>query len=360
MRKLLILQAMGCILFAIIIIILHILNIFSPISVIILYFIMGIANIINARIMLIKPIEEISTHDELTGCYNRVKLDSKIGEYENYKTYAIIFFDLNNLKAANDTHGHDYGDTILIRASNQLRYWHTYGDLYRIGGDEFIVVVPNAIKSRLEKILNKWYDTLSILNTETLPEFKGQVIDILEDYFEEHHVNIPCTDKDDAIKDGEDPSGLAIIYGEDYDKIGDEIEYYINLKKSDDKPVKFEPSEMRAISGKLVDIAAGLLEKITDNAVRTASISNMNKDKKELRHKIADTFAEWRLYGQTYYVSHRVDGRYHTEVVACSIEDAIKKSDYNFQEADFGELECIDSYANAVEDETGNIVWDRA
>ena len=199
-----------------------------------------------------------------------------------------------------------------------------------------------------------------ILNTETLPEFKGQVIDILEDYFEEHHVNIPCTDKDDAIKDGEDPSGLAIIYGEDYDKLGDEIEYYINLKKSDDKPVKFEPSEMRAISGKLVDIAAGLLEKITDNAVRTASISNMNKDKKELRHKIADTFAEWRLYGQTYYVSHRVDGRYHTEVIACSIEDAIKKSDYNFQEADFGELECIDSYANAVEDETGNVVWDRA
>ena len=86
----------------------------------------------------------------------------------------------------------------------------------------------------------------------------------------------------------------------------------------------------------------------------------MNKDKKELRHKIADTFAEWRLYGQTYYVSHRVDGRYHTEVIACSIEDAIKKSDYNFQEADFGELECIDSYANAVEDETGNVVWDRA
>ena len=132
---------------------------------------MGIANIINARIMLIKPIEEVSTHDELTGCYNRVKLDSKIGEYENYKTYAIIFFDLNNLKSANDTHGHDYGDTILIRTSNQLRYWHTYGDLYRIGGDEFIVVVPNAIKSRLEKILNKWYDTLSILNTDYKDQF---------------------------------------------------------------------------------------------------------------------------------------------------------------------------------------------
>lgn len=200
----------------------------------------------------------------------------------------------------------------------------------------------------------------TILNTETLPEFKGQIVDIFEDYFEELKIDIPCSDKIEAVNDGEDPDGLAIIYGEDYDTIADTIDSYISAKKSDNMPIKFDAQEMRAISGNIVDNASTLLQKITNTEVRDNAIARMNKDKKELRHRIADTFSNWNLYGNDYYVTHRVEGRYHTEVHACSIEDAIKKSDFNFSGADFGELECIDSYANIVEDETGNVVWDKA
>lgn len=132
---------------------------------------MGIGNVANARNMLMKPIEEISVHDKLTGCYNRVKLDNKIPEYENYSNYAIIFFDVNNLKKMNDIHGHDDGDKLLIDASNQLRFWHEYGDLYRLGGDEFIVVVPNVSKSQLESILTMWHKEQPVLNQSYNDDF---------------------------------------------------------------------------------------------------------------------------------------------------------------------------------------------
>lgn len=171
MKKLVILQIIGIILFIILAFFLQLTGHFSFVSVCALYIFMGIGNIINARIMLMKPIEDISIHDKLTGCYNRFKLDSTIPEYENYKSYAVIFFDINNMKKVNDTYGHDAGDQILITASNQLRFWHKYGDLYRLGGDEFIVVIPNVRSVVIEEILVKWYQKLPALNEDFSDDF---------------------------------------------------------------------------------------------------------------------------------------------------------------------------------------------
>ena len=170
-KKLIFLQVLGILLFANICRLLVYFNLFSFTSVIILYTIMGITNIINARHMLMKPIEDISIHDKLTGCYNRVKLDSKIPEYENYKEYAIIFFDLNNFKLVNDRYGHDDGDKVLIKAADQLRFWHKYGDLYRIGGDEFIVVAPNMTRLSLEPPFISWFNNLPNLNEDYDDDF---------------------------------------------------------------------------------------------------------------------------------------------------------------------------------------------
>ena len=154
MKRLLILQIIGCLLFAGLVALLWAIGIFSPVSVVILYVFLGLCNIVNARTMLMKPIEHLSTHDKLTGVYNRIKLESKIPEYEKYSDYAIIFFDVNNLKKVNDIHGHHAGDKILIGAANQLRFWHKYGYLYRIGGDEFIVVVTNMPETKLDPIVH--------------------------------------------------------------------------------------------------------------------------------------------------------------------------------------------------------------
>lgn len=59
---------------------------------------------------------------------------------------------------------------------------------------------------------------------EDVPEFIGQLIDIFEDFLEERNITLNNPDIDDAIADGQDPEGLAIIYGTDYGDLQCELE----------------------------------------------------------------------------------------------------------------------------------------
>lgn len=71
------------------------------------------------------------------------------------------------------------------------------------------------------------------LKQEDIPEFKGQAVDILEDLLDEHDAVIPNEDRDNEIENGEDEECLAIIYGMDYDVIGDVVESIANRYLTD-------------------------------------------------------------------------------------------------------------------------------
>lgn len=60
-----------------------------------------------------------------------------------------------------------------------------------------------------------------------------------------------------------------------------------------------------------------------------------------------------------YYVTYRFGARYIAEVEANSVEEARKKADQEFCNADFGDAEDIDGENIMVEDEDGNYVWER-
>lgn len=102
-----------------------------------------------ASIIERKKIEEklhkLSHTDELTGIANRRHfmnhVDALITESEQYKRqFSILFIDLDHFKAVNDTHGHEYGDQILIDAAQRIQSHLRETDLVaRLGGDEFIV-----------------------------------------------------------------------------------------------------------------------------------------------------------------------------------------------------------------------------
>lgn len=78
--------------------------------------------------------------DCLTGFYNRFFLQERCSELLDSEHVGLVFLDINNLKVTNDTLGHNAGDELLLDFSNKLREFYPDAQIYRMGGDEFLVV----------------------------------------------------------------------------------------------------------------------------------------------------------------------------------------------------------------------------
>ena len=124
-------------------------------------------DIITERINKVNSETYKSEHDGLTGCYNRVHLENVKSMYEYSQSVAIIFIDVNNLKRMNDEFGHEAGDALLKSAAVKLNYWNNHGDVYRMGGDEFMIVILNKRPDYINKLISQWYPTVGILNRDT-------------------------------------------------------------------------------------------------------------------------------------------------------------------------------------------------
>lgn len=93
-------------------------------------------------------------HDDLTGLRNRRSLKDDLNQWinENKPTnqMALIFLDLNRFKFVNDTLGHNIGDRILQSVSKRLFiHLHEKAELYRFGGDEFIIVLKHQSREEV-------------------------------------------------------------------------------------------------------------------------------------------------------------------------------------------------------------------
>jgi diguanylate cyclase (GGDEF)-like protein len=103
-----------------------------------------------------------SQHDQLTNAANRFLLENRLDEVIAYATrndtqFALIYIDLNQFKGVNDLYGHRVGDVYLQQAaqrfSEKLRGMDT---LARVGGDEFIALIPTArSRAEVEEIGNR-------------------------------------------------------------------------------------------------------------------------------------------------------------------------------------------------------------
>jgi len=92
-------------------------------------------------------IEQLAFYDSLTGLPNRSLLRDRVQQVLTHSTRhknhgAILFIDLDNFKALNDTKGHNIGDLLLIEVAKRLQDCVRSSDtVARMGGDEFIVVL---------------------------------------------------------------------------------------------------------------------------------------------------------------------------------------------------------------------------
>lgn len=113
---------------------------------------------------LVKRLENLSYYDQLTGAKNRHAMDEYIETASANKSIGVLFGDVMGLKKLNDTKGHSAGDTLLINAFISLAQHFSDYSIFRIGGDEFLVLCSGiteedmrsrttALRTTLEKNL---------------------------------------------------------------------------------------------------------------------------------------------------------------------------------------------------------------
>lgn len=100
----------------------------------------------------------ISLHDPLTGVFNRNSFEQDLIKLESGHSddYGIIICDVDGLKLVNDTLGHEVGDKILIAATQAINKSLTSSEhLFRIGGDEFAVLVYDGSEDLVKGICTR-------------------------------------------------------------------------------------------------------------------------------------------------------------------------------------------------------------
>lgn len=106
-----------------------------------------------------KKIEQQACTDFLTGLYNRMccerDLAWHIGEADKiHQTGALLYLDLDDFKHINDGLGHQYGDILLKSISHSFQKIEGIKNTcYRMGGDEFVIIVPPDYYGRLQEII---------------------------------------------------------------------------------------------------------------------------------------------------------------------------------------------------------------
>jgi diguanylate cyclase (GGDEF)-like protein len=102
-----------------------------------------------------------ATHDQLTGLYNRAAFEEALelslkNAKKEKKKFALLYLDLDEFKAINDTFGHDFGDEVLIHVSRKIEQCLRNKDIKaRLGGDEFAAILNNIESSTITETLAK-------------------------------------------------------------------------------------------------------------------------------------------------------------------------------------------------------------
>lgn len=119
------------------------------------------------QLLKVNLLKKKANIDELTSAYNRKFAFEKIQHYiDNNLLFSLIYIDLDKLKTINDTYGHLAGDNYIINFSSIVIENLGIDDIFaRIGGDEFIVIMPksneNTTKEFIEKISKIMDNTIS-------------------------------------------------------------------------------------------------------------------------------------------------------------------------------------------------------
>jgi len=108
---------------------------------------------------LMNEMNYISQYDKLTNVHNRNAMENRVDEFENNtEPVGIIYADINGLKVTNDKHGHDAGDLMIQKAATLMKKSFDAEQIYRIGGDEFVIFVPSCTQNQFDTWVQEFRD----------------------------------------------------------------------------------------------------------------------------------------------------------------------------------------------------------
>lgn len=133
-------------------------------------YVAGMVQDITEHKQLEEQLQQLASHDALTQLPNRrageehaAYLLAMAKRNQTSLTFAVIDFD--NFKTVNDVYGHQKGDEVLILITKALRESLRGSDyLYRWGGEEFVILLPETQLDKGVAVSNKWHQTLKEIN----------------------------------------------------------------------------------------------------------------------------------------------------------------------------------------------------
>jgi diguanylate cyclase (GGDEF)-like protein len=119
-------------------------------------------------------LEELTVRDALTGVNNRAYLERhapRILDFAARKNLPVhlLFIDLNGFKAVNDTLGHEAGDQVLVGVAQAIRAMVRKYDIFvRMGGDEFVILLPDTDRDMAAIFTQRLRQTLAGIDVSAL------------------------------------------------------------------------------------------------------------------------------------------------------------------------------------------------
>jgi diguanylate cyclase len=118
-----------------------------------------------------EKIQYLSYHDQLTGLYNRHFFEEELLrlDVERNLPFTIAMLDVNGLKLTNDAFGHEAGDLLLKKVAKVLKNECRTDDIIsRIGGDEFIILLPKTSPAEADLIVKRIYKAIDEQKTDNI------------------------------------------------------------------------------------------------------------------------------------------------------------------------------------------------
>lgn len=162
----------------------------------IMFMVLGhfIVSILRRR-NLVRRLETLSYYDQLTGALNRHGMNEFIAHVDHEESIGIVYVDVTGLKKVNDTKGHLEGDALLLSPYQCLVDHFDEKDVFRIGGDEFLVMGNRIKKEDMERRLKNMEKNMDKYGIHLAygwvwePKCNGHILELLKEADERMYEN---------------------------------------------------------------------------------------------------------------------------------------------------------------------------